>query len=53
MCSREDCPNQDNCWRLNAPPDLINQSYQLFDFDYDKFERDNNSNGCDFYLCSM
>ena len=50
MCNRDDCPNQDNCWRLNAPPDLIDQSYQLFYFDYDEFELDNNSNGCDFYI---
>ena len=41
MCTRDDCPLQDNCWRLNAPPDKWWQSYQLFEIDMDKIECEN------------
>ena len=50
MCTREDCPNQDNCWRLNAPANLHRQPYSLFDFDYEKFESGESKSGCDFYI---
>jgi hypothetical protein len=50
MCQNFDCPMQDNCWRLLAPPDKVNQSYQTFEFDYDGFENGSNVNGCDFYI---
>ena len=43
MCSRDDCPLQDNCWRLNAPPDTINQKYQMFEIDMVEVE-------CVFYV---
>jgi len=38
-----DCPHQDNCWRLNAPPDLHQQSYNVFVFNEETFE-------CDGYI---
>ena len=41
MCTREDCPLQDSCWRLNAPPNLHRQSYQLFEIDMINIECDN------------
>jgi hypothetical protein len=51
MCKDWDCPNQDNCWRLLAPPDLHKQAYQDFKFDYDAYETsDNENHGCDFYI---
>ena len=50
MCARNDCPNQDNCWRLNAPPNIPNQYYKMFDFDYEAFESGDSKNGCDFYI---
>jgi len=43
MCKRFDCPLQDNCWRLNAPPDLTKQSYQMFEIDMIEVE-------CEFYI---
>ena len=51
MCQNWDCPYQDNCWRLLAPPELIGQAYQDFKFDYEAFESDNScGSGCDFYI---
>jgi len=51
MCQDWNCPHQDNCWRLLAPPDELKQSYQDFKFDYEAYEHSgNNSNGCDFYI---
>lgn len=51
MCKDWDCPNQDNCWRLWAPPDLHKQAYQDFKFDYEAYETsDNKNHGCDFYI---
>ena len=49
MCTDFDCPNQDSCWRLNAPPDLIAQSYQYFNFDYELFEHTSDYQ-CEFYI---
>mgnify|MGYP003625886593 FL=1 len=51
MCKNWDCPYQDNCWRLLAPPNLTNQAYQDFKFDYEAFETNNpDGSGCDFYI---
>ena len=50
MCTDWDCPYQDNCWRLLAPPDKNRQSYQDFKFDYDGFNDGSNDKGCDFYI---
>jgi len=52
MCTNIDCPHQDNCWRLLAPPDLHIQAYQEFSFDYDGFENGTNERGCDFYIAT-
>jgi hypothetical protein len=49
MCTDQDCPMQDSCRRLNAPPDLHRQSYQDFKFNYDEFENNNNYQ-CEFYI---
>lgn len=48
MCQNYDCPEQDNCWRLNAPPNKIRQSYAKFEFDYDLFE--SGGIGCADYI---
>lgn len=52
MCQDWDCPNQDSCWRLLAPPDKHAQSYQDFKFDYEAFEENNDpkNSGCEFYI---
>lgn len=50
MCTNHDCPMQDNCWRLLAPPDKIRQAYQDFKFDYDGFNDGTNDKGCDLYI---
>lgn len=50
MCTNWDCPHQDDCWRLLAPPDKFHQYYQDFKFDYEGFERGTNEKGCDFYI---
>lgn len=50
MCQNWDCPHQDNCWRLLAPPELKGQKYQDFKFDYDGFENGENEKGCDHYI---
>ena len=52
MCNNWDCPNQDNCWRLLAPPDKLAQAYQDFKFDYDGFNSGTNEKGCDFYIAT-
>ncbi|PHR55951.1 MAG: hypothetical protein COA43_14625 [Robiginitomaculum sp.] len=48
MCRDFDCPNQDSCWRLNAPPNLHHQSYCDFKFDYYAYEAGNYE--CKFYI---
>ena len=52
MCEDWDCPNQDTCWRLLAPPNKHKQAYQDFKFDYEYYEinGDVNNKGCDFYI---
>ena len=50
MCTDFDCPFQDNCWRLLAPPDKLIQAYQDFKFDYEGFNDGTNEAGCDFYI---
>lgn len=50
MCTDWDCPNQDNCWRLLAPPNKHKQSYQDFNFDYDGFNDGTNDVGCEYYI---
>jgi len=50
MCTNEDCPNHENCWRLLAPPSKFRQSYALFEFDYAGFEAGTNTIGCDYYI---
>ena len=48
MCKNWDCPMQDNCWRLLAPPNLMRQSYCDFKFDDADFE--SGGVGCDSYI---
>ena len=35
MCSNQDCPLQDSCWRLNRPPAKYAQVYQNFEGETD------------------
>lgn len=49
ICTNVDCAMQDTCWRLNAPPKKFHQSYQLFVFDDEAFEKDSNYQ-CDYYI---
>jgi hypothetical protein len=50
MCNDWNCPYQDNCWRLLAPPNKPAQAYQDFEFDYNGFNNGTNEKGCDFYI---
>jgi len=36
MCTFDDCPLQDNCWRLNAPPEKKGQKYHTFNIDLEE-----------------
>ena len=49
MCTNYDCPMQDSCLRLNAPPSRYSQPYQKFVFDEEAFEKDGDYQ-CDFYI---
>jgi hypothetical protein len=42
MCDNKECSLTDNCWRFNAPPDRLSQSYS-------QFIPDDNGD-CDFYI---
>ena len=42
MCENKECSLSWNCWRFNAPPDRLAQTYA-------DFEQDDEGN-CDFYM---
>lgn len=42
MCLNKECSLAENCWRFNAPPDRVAQSYQ-------DFQQDDEGN-CEHYL---
>ena len=42
MCENKECSLSDNCWRFNAPPDRVAQSYS-------DFQQDDEGN-CEYYL---
>jgi hypothetical protein len=42
MCENKECSLSSNCWRFNAPPDRVAQSYA-------DFQQDDDGN-CNFYL---
>jgi hypothetical protein len=46
MCTNQDCPLQDTCWRLNCPPARENQAYQRFEGSEDE----NENFLCDFFI---
>lgn len=53
MCKNYNCPAQDTCWRLNAPPNKFRQSYASFSFDEDGFEEHGDfKKSCGFYIDS-
>lgn len=46
MCSNQECPAADNCWRYGCPPSSRNQYYQNFTPNQD----DDQGFQCDFFI---
>lgn len=38
MCTNQECPQADNCWRFGCPPNFPHQSYQKFEPEQDDDE---------------
>ena len=45
MCSNQQCPQADNCWRFGCPPSARNQYYQDF-----QPKQDDDDFVCDFFI---
>jgi len=45
MCTNEECPKADLCWRFGCPPSQYRQSYAEF-----KFEIVNDDVECDYFI---
>lgn len=46
MCSNQQCPQADNCWRFGCPPAAQNQYYQ----DFQPKQDDEDDFVCDFFI---
>lgn len=53
MCQNENCPLKDGCYRYTATPDEYRQSYAMFEYKFEFYDRDGYTEldvTCEYYM---